>query len=529
MKLTQKLIGYLNRVFAKGPETALAFRLNYAGISMLWTVSDGVLTTSVVGGVGSNLTVPLGGFTIAQLAQFLASQPGYSVPFVADADLAARSALALMDGTGNPAQSNGDHLEMFTSVMWSYMNGQANELTLARQAIGEALLQMAANTAALDWVDEHGGYYGVRRKDGEVDLAYAGRIIAEVGRARGNGVAISEAVKVAIGAGIVSVVDVGTVTVASSNGRGSYGLFDVEVEVSNASALSQTQIEGSFDQIIEAMRDAGTHLRALRFIKSTKLQTYAGAALRVGENVLMQYGVHGVTGGGASPFVNGPSANQEYRVLFEQSLQNYSVGGPPVTDATSLIGGTLTYASGICGSGSLSYGAISLQIPASGDFYIRFKTLIQGPAPAPTSLDAASTNILIGDSLGGSWVIQTQIGGVGQNSSGAGYASQYQFGIQSDPIISGPLFIDTVYQIEISFIGLVVNLFVNGLLIQSKITPSRVGIIYLFCAPQANITNPPQALIDDLELVIGSGNSITYTPSLTCLTGGTPIAVPRGS
>ena len=147
MTLTEKLLGYLNRVFDKGPDAALALRLNYDG-AMTWRVSGGVLTTSVTGGTGSPLTVALGGFSVSGLAAYLSAQPGYSVPFTATGDLASRSALALIETTGNPAQSNGDHLMAFQSVLWAYMSAQSAELSTAQLAIGEALLQIAALTAS---------------------------------------------------------------------------------------------------------------------------------------------------------------------------------------------------------------------------------------------------------------------------------------------------------------------------------------------------------------------------------------------
>lgn len=284
MQLTTKLIDYLNRVFSKDPGRVLAFRLNYDGSSMSWAVSDGQLTTAVVGGSGENVSVYLAGHTISSLAAWMDSQPGYSIPYVTDGEAASLSALTLIDAAGNPANSNGDHLYAFTSVLWAYMNAQASELTTAKAAISEMLLQMAAPTASDTWVDEHGGYYGIPRAVNEQDESYAPRIIAEVIRPRGNGVAIAEAIKRSTGATQALVSDVDAATTAA-DGTLSYGLFDAEVDVPVDSPLSQDAIQSNTSSIIEAMRDAGTHLRKLRYIRSATLPVYRGAVCLSGHSV----------------------------------------------------------------------------------------------------------------------------------------------------------------------------------------------------------------------------------------------------
>lgn len=57
----------------------IAFKLGYTGTSATVTITDSVLTTSVTGGSGGNLSVTLADFpTIADLAVFINSQTGYS-------------------------------------------------------------------------------------------------------------------------------------------------------------------------------------------------------------------------------------------------------------------------------------------------------------------------------------------------------------------------------------------------------------------------------------------------------------------
>lgn len=285
--LAQKLIGYLNRVFDKGPEQYLVLRFRYDG-GMVWSIRDGVLRTSVTGGSGQNLDVDLSVYTVATLAAFLAAQPGYSVPFVDATPVPGLAATVLIDGGGNQNDTNGDHLNAYTSVLWAYMTAQAGELRLLRVAIAEALAQMAANTASGDWVDEHGSYYAVPRKAGESDTAYAGRIVAEVGQARGTRTALSVSVRRATGAESVEVMDYDTPTTATG-GTVSYGLFDVDVVLDANTPLSSIEIERSTLAVIDAIRDAGTHLRKLRYIRSSTLRLYAAGYLAVGHDVMVSF------------------------------------------------------------------------------------------------------------------------------------------------------------------------------------------------------------------------------------------------
>lgn len=287
MRLTAKLIGYLNRVFDKDPAKMLAFRLQYSGTSMAWTVQDGVLTTVVTGGSGAALSVPLASHTVATLCTFLAAQTGYSVPYQDLSTFSGLSALVLLDGAGNQGESNGDHFYGYTSVLWAYMESIGNELTLLRASITEAILQMAANTASGEWVDEHGSFYNVRRNTSEVDAAYAARMIAEVIKARGNNVAIAAALKDAVSAESVDVTDYDAIT-TSSGGVDSYGLFDATVTSYVETTMGPAE-DAAIRQIIEAMRDAGTHLRTLKYIRKSTMILYVGAALKTGENVTVLF------------------------------------------------------------------------------------------------------------------------------------------------------------------------------------------------------------------------------------------------
>lgn len=277
MRLTTKLLAFLNRVFDKDPARLLALRLNYAGL-MTWKVEDGVLYTFVSSGAGSNLAVDLTQFNLTQLANHLSMQPGYSVPLYPDPEVGQLGARALLDGAGNPAESNGDHLYVYQSVLWAFLESVSRELTLAGDAIVQMLLQMSTTTASDEWLDELGRVYGIPRTAAEVDAQYGARIIAEVLRPRANNIAIESAIEVYIGqtAKVTDVVEWsgdlpvynGALTHNSDSthnsiGRPRYGLFDVEYGYDLLNGGDISDFQAAVAALIDKLRDAGTHLRSV--------------------------------------------------------------------------------------------------------------------------------------------------------------------------------------------------------------------------------------------------------------------------
>lgn len=282
MRLTSRLLSFLNRVFDKDPRAFLALRLSYDG-KMTWTVADAVLTTQVAGGSGGPLSVDLTQYTLGGLVAFLVTRPGYSVPYWDSSLNSVLGARVLLDGSGDPSQSNGDHLYAYTNVLFSWLEPVARELQTASDQIAQALAQLNTRTASDMWLDEWGAYYGVPREAGERDASYGPRIIAEVLRPRGNNVAIEAAIKAYTGQQ-TSVTDViqWTPTTPLFNGAynfdGSktynahsspiYGLFDVDYGYDLLDGTDFNSFANTVRALIERLRDAGTHLRSLTLTAS---------------------------------------------------------------------------------------------------------------------------------------------------------------------------------------------------------------------------------------------------------------------
>lgn len=276
MKLTAKLLGYLHRVFNKDAKAFTAVRIAYDG-GLTWAISDGVLSTTVNGGSGVNLSVDLSAHTLTTLVGYIAAQTGYSVTFV-DPDRASLSALVLLDTVGDLAKQGGDILPGYTSLLWAWLETNARELKTISEQIDQMPDQMTTQGADGYWLDEIGSYYNVPREQGEADAAYGARIIAETLRPRSNNIALENAITVYTGqaATVTDVAADGGVAPlynAAYNHNAAithnaavttvYGLFDIEYAYDLINGSDLTAFQDSLRALVARLRAAGTHLRAL--------------------------------------------------------------------------------------------------------------------------------------------------------------------------------------------------------------------------------------------------------------------------
>jgi hypothetical protein len=293
MRLTDKLLSLIHGVIKKDPERFIALRLRYSTGAMTWRVKDAVLTTTVSDGPGHSLSIDLTQYTISGLVGYLASQAGYSVVYVDSTELSGLSARILLDATGDLAVSNGDAIYGYTNVAYAYLEAMAVELDAAETQVTQMVRQMSTKTASDVWLDEIGGYYGILRLDGELDSSYGPRIIAEVLRPRGNNVAIEAAIKTYTGqsATVTDVVVFGTSTpghdgsisydgthLYNATAKPQYGLFDVEYGYDLINGGSITDFAAIVRSLIQRLRDAGTHLRALTLTGSALVDSFTGPA-----------------------------------------------------------------------------------------------------------------------------------------------------------------------------------------------------------------------------------------------------------
>lgn len=321
MRLTNKLLGYLNRVFNKDPMQFLALRVNCDSGQMTWSVFDGFMTlTPINSKFAQPMTLDLSLFTVQSLAQFISSQVGYAAisPFVstssinwtadssvvtadsqATADAVAfqitssssnrnLSALVLLDASGDVRQSNGDHLFGYTSFLYSYLNAAASQLEIAQAQIVNALEQMSTTTAESEFLDFLGTFYFVPRNSvgaaQEADPSYSPRIISNVLLPSSNNIGMAIALEAQFPGTQVVVVDAinngGTLLlrdgsiffnsefVHNSNATQlTDGLFDVTFSFDFSGSVSPSEYAPLVIAAVNKYRLGGTYVRNL-FLKN---------------------------------------------------------------------------------------------------------------------------------------------------------------------------------------------------------------------------------------------------------------------
>ena len=274
--IVNKLLNRLTSRYDRSPAPILGIRLSYQTGQMTWTIADDMLTTVVTGGIGQSLSVDLTTIpTLSALATYLASQPGYVVLYLDNTGYAGVSPLALVEGSGTIAQSNGDHIYLATNPNWAYMSACSQELLLATYMITQLPLEMSTTTADGEWLDLLGSYYAVPRELAEADVLYGPRIPAEVILPRQNNVAISNALTAATGQPATCVNAVvygnpeprfdGAIKFDGSHFYNAsaariYGLFNVTIGYAILGGLTPAAYAQAITGQIDRLRAAGTHL-----------------------------------------------------------------------------------------------------------------------------------------------------------------------------------------------------------------------------------------------------------------------------
>lgn len=279
MRLTERLLGFLNRVFDKDPKAFVAMRVEGSS-DWSWSITDRVLRLTHDGGVA---TFDLADMTLAELFQDLSALPGFVVT-AGDGERLGLKASVLLDGAGDVLGGSIAPLTGYTSLLWAFMEGWAVELFDLQVQVSAAPSQLNLNEGTGVWLDEIGSHYGVTRGLNEPDPIYGPRVIAEALRPRSNNVALEAAIKVYTGQdATVTDVEIADGTFPLHDGTidhdGAYnhdaqavfiyGLFDVVYGFDLEQGNDITSFQAELRKLIGRLRAAGTHLRALALQSSS--------------------------------------------------------------------------------------------------------------------------------------------------------------------------------------------------------------------------------------------------------------------
>lgn len=193
MKLTEKLLSHLNRVFNKDAKPFDAMTITAAD-PVNWTVADAVLTLAVPSDPGMSLVIDLTNLNLQDVVD-AANGGGFTATLMAigDGDL---SAMVLLDGTGSGSQA----IQGFASLLWAMMNAIAYQLQGLGDEIPDMLQQLRMDLSQGEWVDFWlKVFLGTLRLSAETDEAAITRLISTVLTVKSNNKALELMVFAATG------------------------------------------------------------------------------------------------------------------------------------------------------------------------------------------------------------------------------------------------------------------------------------------------------------------------------------------
>lgn len=196
MDLNRTILRYLPQVYDLDPEPLLALRVTFDSGSLTWIIKDDTLTLTT--DEPQVLPFDLREKTIGDLATEIESASGPGGTFTAaiqDTTLMSRPAITLIDGAGDQAISNGDHLLCADSLLWTMLGAMDIEIQEAGEiGLPDAIEQMVFTDSGGHWLDLWGAYFGIPRLDGMNDADYGVFLREEIIRPRNNALAIENTV-----------------------------------------------------------------------------------------------------------------------------------------------------------------------------------------------------------------------------------------------------------------------------------------------------------------------------------------------
>lgn len=188
--MRDKLAGYLYRALSTDPAPFLALRIRHAD-GVAWKIADEVLTLTLESGQYLG-TIYLSRATIGDLIPRIEAL-GCTIEYSNPAYFSF-GAEKLIEGSGRPSDSNGDHIYAFDALLWSLIAAYAKESRDLTILTTEAIKQTHLDTAEYTWLDKWGAALGVTRKSGQPDSRYLQWMVREVTRPRSHPKALESAI-----------------------------------------------------------------------------------------------------------------------------------------------------------------------------------------------------------------------------------------------------------------------------------------------------------------------------------------------
>ena len=180
--MLKSLLHSLYDSFDKDSHIAVGLRVSHAD-GFVWAVSGRVLTASTETGA------PIGTYTLVDYSlltlAYALHEAGCTIIYQ-NPEYQNLSAAIVMSGAGQESVTNGDHLWVYTSLLWVVLDAFALELERVQVQIPNAIREIDYYDSDSQFTDYWSNWWGIPRILGESDLAFKDRTIYEITRPKNN-------------------------------------------------------------------------------------------------------------------------------------------------------------------------------------------------------------------------------------------------------------------------------------------------------------------------------------------------------
>lgn len=254
-----RFLSRLHLVFNKEPQLAVVLSVSSAD-TFEWRVENEQLT--LINVTSGELSVSLADHTLGSLQQWIDALPEYDA-VLNDTSVSGLLATVLIPSSGTQ-QFMPARISRFQSILWAIASALSKTFCQAGASVVQAVMQIYFDSAADDWLDRHGSFYGVTRDPGEDDAVYRARVIETVLTPKANNRVIARAMAnlFQLRSSEIAVPDAPIETYSTippSGHQQHYGQFDVDL-----SPPPQIRVSAEvFNRVVETQKAAGTRLRYL--------------------------------------------------------------------------------------------------------------------------------------------------------------------------------------------------------------------------------------------------------------------------
>lgn len=261
MFLVRKLLSALHDGFGREPLPVPVITISHTNPKLTLMLDSPVLSINKAGAEQFSLDLTGETLTVDDVADALIGYfPSLIITDNGQGPRPARTIIAV-----ETLEDNGRlHITLFTysSLTWTLLDTFSRPLEAAKRAIGDMLEQLYLHSSEDIWLDEWGGYFGIRRENKEVDADYLDRIMREILKPKCNNVAIELALS-----------NEQALDLTITDDPEAQGVFNACLPYNLLSSKTPLTFVSNAVVLINKIKAAGTKLGSVRLIGSTLADT----------------------------------------------------------------------------------------------------------------------------------------------------------------------------------------------------------------------------------------------------------------